>query len=215
MWYRAADLPSARSRALLLLVSVLACGVAAGAWGQSTEPAEPAAPGRAVVQPTHTLGDQVLQISAGLFVPLFFQAVSPPDVAVTGLTLGGAGSLQWNAYVSKDIRIGIEVGGMFAFSKRRNTLLMVPIDVKASYVFAAYPFEFPVSLGVGVNVVKYVDDVYVDPILKPGFGVFWQFDVTWSFGLNVVYWWVPHISTAADTRFGNFLEITLSALYNF
>ena len=68
-----------------------------------------------------------------------------------------------------------------------------------------------------MNVVRYQEDTYLDLILKPGVSAFWQFDVTWSFGLNLIYWWVPHISTTSreDTRFGNFLEITLSALYNF
>jgi hypothetical protein len=201
---------SLRVPAALLLPVLLALMVAAPAWTQETQPQLPAQP---LLQPTRTLGDQVFQISVGPLVPLFFQSLT--GVAATGLTLGGAGSLQWNAYVSKEVRVGLEVGGMFAFSRRRNTLLMVPLSAKAAYVFTAYPFEFPLSLGLGVNIVKYVEDVYVDPIVRPGFGVFWQYDVTWSFGLNMAYWWVPHISGATDTRFGNFLEVTLSALYNF
>jgi hypothetical protein len=199
-----------RVAAQLLLLVLLSCVLGPLLPAQTTQPK---APEQAVVQPTRTLGDQVLQISAGPMIPLFFQSLT--GVAATGLTLGGTGSLQWNAYVSKAVRVGLEVGGMFDFSRRHNTLLMVPFTAKASYVLSAYPFEFPISVGVGANIVKYVDDVYVDPIVTPGVGVFWQFDVTWSFGLNVVYWWVPHISTAVDTRFGNFLSITLSALYNF
>lgn len=196
--------------AVLVLWLLLAPGFAATAWAQVAKPQPPEQP---LLQPTRTLGDQVFQISVGPLVPLFFQSLS--GVSATGLTLGGAGSLQWNAYVTKEVRVGLEVGGMFAFSRRRNTLLMVPLSAKAAYVLSAYPFEFPISLGVGLNIVKYVDDVYVDPIVRPGIGVYWQYDVTWSFGLNMVYWWVPHISGATDTRFGNFLEITLSALYNF
>jgi hypothetical protein len=215
--------PSPRSAALpctpgaspprVFLALLLAAAFAPAAWAQEPQPKPPEKP---LLQPTRTLGDQVFQISVGPLVPLFFQSLSGvPPVLATGLTLGGAGSLQWNAYVSKDVRVGLEVGGMFAFSRRNNTLLMVPLTAKAAYVLTAYPFEFPLSLGLGVNIVKYVDDVYVDPIIKPGVGVFWQYDVTWSFGLNAVYWWVPHISNASDTRFGNFLEVTLSALYNF
>lgn len=201
--------PVRGTRAAILLAGLVFLPLVA-AWSQTEEPrppvAEPAAPNR-------TLGDQMLQISVGPLIPLFFQSLT--GVAPTGLTLGGAGSLQWNAYVTKALRIGAEVGGMFAFSPRKNTLLMVPVTAKAAYVLSAYPFEFPLSVDIGMNVVKYVDDVYVDPILRPGVGVFWQYDVTWSFGLNLRYWWVPHISTPENTRFGNFLEITLSALYNF
>jgi hypothetical protein len=198
-----------RARGPFLLAWLLALGAAAG-FGQSEEPRPPA---ETPVQPTRTLGDQVLQISVGPFVPLFFQSLD--GVAPTGLTLGGAGSLQWNAYVNRQLRIGVEVAGIFAFSQRKNTLFMVPITAKGAYVLSAYPFEFPIYLGVGMNIVKYIDDLHVDPIIKPGFGVFWQFDVTWSFGLNVQYWWAPLISSREDTRFGNFLEISLSALYGF
>lgn len=204
---------SARPRALqaFLFCLALAAVPTAPAWAQE---AQPEAPEQPVLQPTRTLGDQVFQIAVGPMIPLFFQSLT--GVAPTGLTLGGAGSLQWNAYVSRDWRVGIEVGGMFAFSRRSNTLLMVPITARAVYTLSAYPFEFPLFAGLGINVVKYIDDVYVDPIFKPGIGAYWQFDVTWSFGLNLTYWWVPHISsTPSDTRFGNFLEISLSVLYNF
>jgi hypothetical protein len=203
----------ARRRVLATVLCCAALGIVVPACVSAQE-AQPQAPEVPALQPTRTLGDQVFQISVGPMVPLFFQSLT--GVAPTGLTLGGAGSLQWNAYVSKDIRIGVEVGGMFAFSRRSNTLLMVPITAQAVYSLTAYPFEFPLSLGLGLNIVKYIDDVYVDAILKPGVGVFWQFDVTWSFGLNLIYWWVPHISsTSTDTRFGNFLEVSLSVLYNF
>lgn len=165
------------------------------------------------VEPTHSLGDQMLQIAIGPFVPLFFQSLT--EVNATGLSLGGAGNLQWNAYVSATMRVGIEVGGMFAFSRRGNMLIMVPIVARYAYLFSAYPFEFPLSVGLGVDIVKYQNDTYVDLILKPGIGAYWQYDLTWSFGIDLAYWWVPHISTRTDTRFGNFLAITLSALYNF
>jgi hypothetical protein len=204
--------PGARARSsfgLAIVALLMLSASAAFAQSENTPPASP-------IVPTRTLGDQVLQISVGPIIPLFFQSLTgTPAVLPTGLTLGGTGSLQWNAYVSKNIRVGVQIGGMFALSRRGNTLLMVPIEARGAYIFSVYPFEFPVTLGLGMNIVKYVDEVWIDPILKIGSGVFWQFDVTWSFGLNLNYWWVPHISSLADTRFGNFLEISLSALYNF
>jgi hypothetical protein len=208
-----------RARKVLSLLVALSWGLALPAWSASDTPAQPDAPKgseQPIIQPAHSLGDQMLQISAGGLIPLFFQSLTG-EVKPTRLTMGGTGSLEWNAYVSKDIRIGLEVGGMFAFSRQKNTLVMVPITAQAAYVLSLYPFEFPISVGLGMNVVKYVEDVYIDPILMPGIGALWQFDVSWSFGLKLAYWWVPHVSakTPDDTRFGNFLSITLSALYNF
>ncbi len=193
-------------RTFVVLVAVLVLvAVGVGAQEESEDPY--------FVAPTHSLGDQVLQIGIGPFIPLFFQSLT--GVHATGLTIGGTGALQWNAYLNATMRVGIEIGGMFAFSRRGDMLIMVPIVAKYAYVFSAYPFEFPLSMAVGMAIVKYQTDTYVDPILKPGFGAYWQYDVTWSFGLNLSYWWVPHISTQTDTRFGNFLDISLSAVYNF
>lgn len=165
--------------------------------------------------PQYTLGDQTFSINAGLFVPLFFltwQFAAAP----TKLTLGGAGSLNWMAYVNSWLRLGIEVGGMFAFSPNGNTLLALPITAKASYVLSAYPFEVPFSLGVGMNVVKYIDQSTIDLILKPGVSGLWAYNASWSFGLNATYWWSMQFSnTPAQGRIGNFLELSLSALYHY
>ena len=110
----------------------------------------------------YTLGDQTMSINAGLFIPLFLLptgtvllAGSPPH-----LSLGGVGSLSWAAYVAPQIRIGAEIGGSFTFSPNMNALLMLPILVKGTYVFSLYPFEIPVTLATGMNIISYVDQHY-------------------------------------------------------
>lgn len=165
--------------------------------------------------PQFALGDQTLSISAGLFVPLFFLDYQF-GAASTHLTVGGTGSLNWMAYVNSWLKVGIEVGGMFAFSPNGNTLLELPITAKASYVFSFYPFEVPVSLGVGMNIVKYIDESTIDLILKPGISGLWAYNANWSFGVNATYWWSMQFSDpASEGRIGNFLEITLCALYHY
>ena len=72
--------------------------------------------------PARALGDQLLQFSAATVIPLFFQSVS--GIAPTGLTIGGVFSLQWNAYLSPQIRLGLEIGGKFSFSRRVNPLFI-------------------------------------------------------------------------------------------
>jgi hypothetical protein len=169
-----------------------------------------------VAEPSqYTLGDQTLSITAGLFIPLFLLPTGTGLLSgnPSQLTLGGEAFLNWSAYVAPRIRIGAELGGAFSFDPNANLLLMLPIIAKASYIFTIYPFEIPVSLGVGINILKYTDQYYVDLLLKPGASLFWIFNSSWAFGLNLNYWFDMQMSSSF--RIGNFLEVSLSALYHY
>jgi hypothetical protein len=178
-------------------------------------PATDAAPSASA----YALGDQVLSISLGPFIPLFFMAPGG-DTSETRLTLGGSGSISWMAYVSGAVRIGAEIGGIFAFGPNkipsRTTLLALPILARAQYVLTFYPFEVPLSLGLGMNIVKYDTDVAIDLLIKPGASVMWIYDSKWSFGLNLAWWCdMQFAADPAQSRIGNFLEVTASALYHY
>ncbi len=159
-----------------------------------------------------------MSINAGVFLPLFdlpsgviFMAGSPPQ-----LTPGAAGSLSWAAYVAPQIRVGMDVSGSFTLSPNANVLLMLPFVAKASYIFTFYPFELPVSLGVGANIVKYTSLSTIDLLLRPGASLYWIYNSSWSFGANLNYWFDMQFNTdPTKTRYGSFLEISLSALYHF
>jgi hypothetical protein len=162
------------------------------------------------------LGDQVFSISFGPFIPLFYL----PNIGSEGtnLTLGGTASIAWSAYVTGSIRVGAEVGGVFDFSRPNlNTLLMLPILVRAQYVMTFYPFEVPLSLGMGMNIVKYGEQKNIDLLIKPGASLMWIYDSKWSFGLNVAWWFDMQFypNDPSQSRTGNFLEVSLSALYHF
>ena len=166
------------------------------------------------------LGDQTFTITAGLFHPLFY---STPDFEFVddNLTMGGCGSLQWNAYINSNWSLGGEFGGMFAFTPNDRILYMMPLTFKVTRYFRKYPFEFPVFMAGGFSFNSVADAFHLDLILKPGAGVYWNFNPEWAFGFNAVYWWVPQIYTgnglvpASNTRFGHFLETSLSALFRF
>jgi hypothetical protein len=188
------------------LVVLLAVHPAFGQQGET----QPEAP------PLYSLGDQTMTATLGLFVPLFFLSYQPA-VIPTNLTLGGAGSLGLQAYLNSSLRIGGEIGGMFALSPNLNALLAASFLAKATYtLFSFYPFEVPVSLGAGISIVKYQDASTIDPLLKPGVSLFWIFNSSWSFGLNAAYWWDMQFATdPSRSRVGNFLEISVSALYHY
>jgi hypothetical protein len=166
-----------------------------------------------------------MSINAGLFIPLFLMggtdvtwllASTSTTSYIPHLSFGAVGSISWAAYIAPQIRIGVDIAGNFGLSPNGNTLLMLPFLAKASYVFSLYPFEIPLSLGVGMNIVKYVDDSTIDLLLRPGAGLYWVYNSSWSFGLNLNYWFdMQFASTAANSRQGNFLEVSLGALYHY
>jgi hypothetical protein len=163
------------------------------------------------------LGDQVLSISLGPFFPLF-NLVPGDSTSSTNLTVGGTGSIAWSVYVTGAIRIGAEIGGVFSFSRPNlNILLMLPILARVQYVMTFYPFEVPLSLGVGMNIIKYGDLKNIDLLIKPGASVMWIYDSKWSFGLNLAWWWDMQFypTDPTQSRIGNFLEVSVSALYHY
>ena len=170
--------------------------------------------------PVYSLGDQTLRINLGTFVPLFFFG-GPDGLAPANLSLGGAGSLVWESYLSNNTTVGVEVGGSFSFTPNFRTLFMLPIAARGSYIFSFYPFEIPVTLAAGMNFSRLSDIQKIDPFVKAGGSFLWNYSSQWAFGANLFYWFVPQIYSATSpagadaTRYGNFLEITLSALYHF
>jgi hypothetical protein len=199
---------------IVLLVTLLFLSFSASpALAQDEEPAEEQEEKPFAV---YSLGQHTLSVSAALSIPLFLQSIDG-DYSRTNLKLGGVGSIQWGIHLSNNWRVGIEVGGMFNKSIQENRLWQLPITVKGSYIIHFFPFEFPIFVGTGMDIVKYTDQVHLNWIIKPGFSSIWKYNINWGFGLNVVYWWVPQWwPTDPDkARMGNFLEISLRAQYNF
>jgi hypothetical protein len=201
--------PSRRAVILLVLVALL-CPVLAFAQEEQA-PEKPAPAG------VYSLGQQSFSLSFGLFIPLFFQEFGGPLLDTTNLKLGGMGSLQWGVHLSNNWLVGAELAGSFNKSLRENFMYMLAITAKGEYIFHLFPFEFPVFLGLGMDVVKYKAQGHIDFILKPGFATMWKYNINWGFGLNVVYWWVPQPwpENPSMALMGNFLEVSLTAQYNF
>lgn len=165
----------------------------------------------------YSLGQQTIAISAGLFIPLFFQSFDGTYSDTTNLALGGCGSLMWGIHLNNHWLVGLEVAGIFSRSVQKNFLYQVPIVVRGSYSFHIFPFEFPVYLGLGMDIVKIggAPQTQVNFIMKPGFSALWKYNISWGFGLNAVYWWVPQPWKENKGRMGNFLDVTLTAQYSF
>jgi len=169
------------------------------------------------------MGDQIFSINAGLFIPLFIHNPSPASgedaINSSNLSIGGTGSLYYGAYLNNNFQLGMEIGAMFSRSPNDNNFYMVPITFRGSYEFQLKNnlFSIPVFLGAGMCMTSYLEDFHVDMIFKPGAGFFWNYSSNWSFGTNMTYWWVPQIypSDSELNRLGNFMDVSLSAVYHF
>ena len=173
----------------------------------------------------HSLGDQAFSISAGMIVPLFTVLLNDNDAtgdqagAVdTQLSLGGMGSLAYSFYLSSNVKLGIQLGGTFQWDLNRNLMYMIPIAVKGSYEF--HPFSrmtIPIHLALGINMTSWKEEFVVDPLIRPGFGIYFDWNVEWSFGMDFTYWFIIQ-TNANDKRFnslGNFMDVNMAAEYHF
>ena len=198
---------------LVLLFALLFFYLSAGMTFAQEDPEEEPAEEPFTV---YSLGQQTLSISAGMFIPLFFQSFDW-EYENTKLKTRVSGSLQWSIHLSNNWITGIEVGGVLSKDINDSSFFMLPILAKAGYIIHFFPFEFPIYVGTGLNIVKLEKDLNLTWIIKPGFSSIWKYNINWGFGLNVVYWWVPQFWPEDRTkgRMGNFLELTLTAQYNF
>ncbi len=177
------------------------------------------------VEINRVLGDQYLTISLGLQLPLFIHNPNPGDgeVAInqTNLRPGLSGGLGWAAFLNNEISLGLNVNAAYSADLNGSGFFAVPILVNGAYYLRTSPIEVPLNLGLGLNIMRYKDITTVGMIVTGGVSVYWNAIEDWSFGVNIQYWWQPEFYGAGSdipasmTRFGNSLQITASALYNF
>ena len=86
-------------------------------------------------------------------------------------------------------------------------------------MFRIYPIDIIPRFSTGIVFTKLQEELYVGMIVRPGVTAVYNINTEWAVGLNVMYWWLPQFYTDEDlkddTRFGNFLEVSLSGVYHF
>jgi hypothetical protein len=165
-----------------------------------------------VMPDLYSRGDKIFTLSVGAILPLFF-IHEDGGVKQGNIGLGGSGSLAYAYFLDSHLFLGGELGGMFASTKAKNALFIVPMGLRLGYQFILGRFEFPLSLLIGFAPQTYLEKNYFGFFAKPLASAFWRFNPDWSFGLNAAWWWVPQ--WGERTVYGNFLELSLSARYHF
>jgi len=170
-------------------------------------------------------GDQTFSIAAGAIIPLFTVLLHDIDISEkkagitkTQLTIGGVGYLTYGIYLFPNIKLGLQLGGTFKWDINRNLLYMVPLVLRSSYEFRPLSrMTIPLHLGLGISMTTWKEEFEVDFLLKPGFGVYFDWSAEWSFGIDFHYWFVPQLSSK-DRQYdsiANFTDISLVAEYHF
>ena len=198
---------------VFIFVSIaLVCILCTPVWSQDSAESEPLI--------AYSKGDQNFILNGGLFMPLFFLSTGGDYSGALEKTGPGiTGSISWLSFLDNRFSLGFEFGGSYSSTLSKRTFLMIPVLGKIGYSFVNYPFEIPLSLGVGIDFVK-LDEMYTTTaVFKPEAGFYWNWRSEWAFGANVAYWFVPEIYFSEELRnqsmFGNFLDIRFSVLYHF
>lgn len=161
-------------------------------------------------------GDSFLSLNLGTQVPLF--NVDPNGTfKPSNLSLGGILGFELDWHLSNNLRLGVALKGLLAFTPNARQLYMVPMTAKVTYLFKSFPFSIPVSFGVGTVISSFTDTLRWDAILTPSVGFNWNYSSRWGFGLQITPWIIPQIYGADrsnETRVGTMMEISLSAIYN-
>jgi hypothetical protein len=165
-----------------------------------------------VMPELYSRGDKLFSISIGPVLPTVF-IYEDGGVKNGNIGVGGGGSLAYTYFFNGHLFIGGELGGMFAITKAKNALFIVPIGLRLGYQLILGSLEFPFSLLVGFAPQTYLEKNFFGLFVKPSASAYWRFNPDWSFGLDVAWLWVPQ--WAERTAHGNFLELSLSARYHF
>lgn len=170
-----------------------------------------------------SLGDQSINISAGLSVPLKTTLLKNPAGFSSGgtdsrISVGGTGILTYGFYLQPQVKLGLQLKGSFMRDINRNFLNLYSISFKGAYELQPTGrITIPLHLAVGIDFTDWKDEVVIDPVIRPGVGIYFDSDAEWSFGVDMMYSMIPQLKTA-DKQFsaiGNFIDIVLAAEYHF
>jgi len=166
----------------------------------------------------HKKGSQIISLSTGAGIPLF---IVPADSLATvdrPLGIGASFNLGYQYFIANSLTIGGSLTGAFNGTVGGRTLFMAPIAFKLGYWWGTAPMEYTVGLDLGMNILRLSGDGMITPFAKLGAGMFVKLTQSWSLGGQAYWWLIPEIHTGAYsdlTRYGNFLEISIGALYHF
>lgn len=166
----------------------------------------------------HRKGSQIISLTTGAGIPLFILPADALATETTPLGVGASFSLGYQYFVANRLTIGGSLCGAFNTTVGGRTLFVAPVAFRLGYWWGKEPMEYTVGLDVGATVLRLSGEGTISPFAKLGGGVFTQVSEAWSLGGQVFWWLIPelHFGVHSDlTRYANFLEISVGAVYHF
>lgn len=161
-------------------------------------------------------GDMTFSLNLGVLLPLFMLDFSDGSVSKVNTSVGGLFSVGWDVYLSTHFRLGAQVSPSFCYTPN-NLLYMVPLTVRCIYeIQPVKQISIPLYIGTGLAFTTYRETFKTDLFLKPGIGFHYNWDVQWSFGVDVNYWWLLEFDKdRSNNRAASFLELSATVHYHF
>jgi hypothetical protein len=182
-------------------------------WAQQTETTKT----KAVIE-SQQKGSQAILLAVGVNVPLF---ILPADAQATQnntLGVGAAFGLQYQYFLFDHVSLGGSLFGSFATTLAGQSLFVAPISAHAAYWWGGAPMEYTAGLDLGMTVMRLSGDGMLTPFAKLGAGAYYKLDSSWSLGGQANVWFIPelHVGDYSNlTRYGAFLDVSVSAVYHF
>lgn len=201
--------------ALLFALALFPCAVYTIA-AQSSPPPPAPAPSGLPAAGAFSRGDQTLSLTTGFQIPLFI-APDPDPLPGFELLLGGSFAFTYQYFLTDHLAIGGTLNGAFNGTIGGRSLFMAPLSFRTAYWWTIGSLETGLAFEAGGYIMRLDSYGMIGPFVKFGPAIAWRITEDWSIGTQIHYWFVPEIHTgehASQTRFGNFLEIAVSAVYH-
>jgi hypothetical protein len=210
------DFPRAAAAFTAALIVFVSSALSAQEGGAQMEPPadEPSLAEGGPVNP-FTRGEQLLQLNAGLQIPLFL--LPETGYGVDNLKLGGVFSFSYHYFLARGFALGGSISAAFNGTIGDQTVFVLPLGLSAGYWWSRMPFDFCVSSELGAYLMRYNSKGMISPFAKIGGGALWRITSSWSLGLESFFWFIPelHYGDYADlSQYSGFLETSIAAVYH-
>ncbi|MDD3981053.1 MAG: hypothetical protein RBT72_03915 [Spirochaetia bacterium] len=166
----------------------------------------------------HRQGSQLITINVGAGIPLFIVPDSPTPGDPNPLSIGASLNIGYQYFVRNKFSIGGALSGAYNSTIGGRNLFLAPLSFRTGYWFGKGSIEASLGGDIGLVIMRLSGNGVISPFLKAGGGAYFQITNAWSLGGQAFWWFIPEIhfgTESAYTRYGNFLELSLGAVYHF
>lgn len=164
-------------------------------------------------------GDQFIRVELAACAPLNFPDFSTLFDGDAKLNIGGKAALGYHYCMTDKMFLGIDLGFGFNVSIGGHVFNYVPVTLAFTYQPVLGKWEFPLMMGIGFAWESFSNKNYFPGlVIKPGAGVHYRINQSWSAGLDVSYFCLPQFNELynnGSNAAAHFLSVGACARYIF